>query len=223
MLFPDRREAGRVLASKLIRYAHQPDVVVLGLARGGVPVAFEVAKALEAPLDVFVVRKLGVPRHEELAMGAMASGNIRVFNDEVINALAIPKNVIDSVAAVEEREIERRERRYRNNRLLVRVEGKTVVLVDDGLATGSTMRAALLALRCLNPTGLVVAVPVAAASTCEKFKAEVDEVVCAAITEELFAVGECYGDFSQTTDDEVQELLTRAARSEIGDFRLERV
>ena len=212
MSFHDRREAGRVLATKLIKYRGNPDVVVLGLPRGGVPVAFEVAKALEAPLDVFVVRKLGVPRHEELAMGATASGKVRVLNEDVIQPLGISDEVIDSVAAIEERELERRESQYRDNRIPVAVERKTVILIDDGLATGSTMRAAVLALRRRNPSRLIVAVPVAAASTCEEFKDEVDEIVCATTPEPFLAVGQWYEEFSQTSDDEVRELLGRAAK-----------
>jgi predicted phosphoribosyltransferase len=177
--FGDRREAGRLLASKLSAYAGRPDVVVLGLPRGGVPVAFEVAKILKVPLDVFVVRKLGVPGHKELAMGATATGKVRVLNEDVIKRLAIPDEVIESVATGEERELARRERQYRENRTPVAVNSKTVILVDDGLATGSTMRAAVLALKRGNPAHLVVAVPVAASETCEDFKNEVDEIVCA--------------------------------------------
>jgi putative phosphoribosyl transferase len=215
MLFRDRAEAGQFLASKLTRYGRRPDVVVLGLARGGIPVAFEVAKALQAPLDVFIVRKLGVPGHEELAMGAVASGGIRVQNDEVIKALRISDETIAAVAAKEEREIERREQRYRGNRPPCAVEGKTIVLVDDGLATGSSMRAAVLALKRRNPARIVVAVPVAAISTCEEFKDEVDEIVCATTPEPFFAVGQWYKEFSQTTDDEVQEFLRRAPKPNV--------
>jgi putative phosphoribosyl transferase len=215
MLFRDRTEAGKFLASKLTRYTGRPDVIVLGLPRGGVPVAFEVAKALEAPLDVFIVRKLGVPGHEELAMGAVASGKIRVLNEEIVRALRISDETIEVVTAKEEREIERRERLYRGNRPPYTVAGKTVILVDDGLATGSTMRAAVLALKRRSPARLVVAVPVAAASTCEEFKDEVDETVCATTPEPFFAVGQWYREFSQTTDEEVQEVLSRASKPNV--------
>lgn len=213
MLFRDRREAGRVLASKLIKYAGRSDVIVLALPRGGVPVGFEVAKTLEAPLDVFVVRKLGVPGQEELAMGAAASGGLRILNRDIIEALAISDEAIESVAAMEQREIERRERQYRDNRMPLAAEGKTVILIDDGLATGSTMRAAVLALRRRYPAHLIVAVPVAAASTCEEFKDEVEEIVCAATPEPFLAVGQWYEQFPQTTDDEVRDLLGRAAKA----------
>jgi putative phosphoribosyl transferase len=212
--FRDRREAGQLLASKLSSYAGRSDVVVLGLPRGGVPVAFEVAKILKVSLDVFVVRKLGVPGDEELAMGATAAGKVRVLNEDVIKRLAIPDEVIESVATGEERELARRERQYRENRTPVEVDGKTVILVDDGLATGSTMHAAVLALRSRNPAHLVVAVPVAASETCEDFKNEVDEIVCATTPEPFYAVGQWYKEFSQTSDKEVRELLSRAAQNE---------
>ncbi|HWQ15505.1 MAG TPA: phosphoribosyltransferase [Roseiflexaceae bacterium] len=209
--FLDRRDAGRFLADHLRAYAGRPDVLVLALPRGGVPVAFEVARALGAPLDVFLVRKLGVPGHEELAMGAIASGGVRVINDEVAGALGIPESVIGAVAAHEQRELERRERAYRDDRPAPDVRGYTAILVDDGLATGSTMRAAVRALRLLGPQRIVVAVPVAAYETCASLRAEADEVVCAATPEPFHAVGLWYEDFSQTTDDEVRELLSRAA------------
>lgn len=212
--FRDRREAGRLLASKLSSYARRPDVVVLGLPRGGVPVAFEVAKILKVPLDVFVVRKLGVPGDVELAMGATATGKVRVLNEDVIKRLAIPDEVIESVATGEERELARRERQYRENRTPVAVNGKTVILVDDGLATGATMRAAVLALKRGNPAHVVVAVPVAASETCEDFKNEVDEIVCAITPEPFFAVGQWYKEFSQTSDEEVCELLSRGAQND---------
>ena len=218
-MFQDRREAGRVLAAKLTRYVNHPDVLVLGLPRGGVPVAFEVAEALNAPLDVFVVRKLGVPGQEELAMGAIASGNIRVLNNEVVESLGIPPKLIESVAAAEEREVERREHRYRDDRETVSISGKTVLLVDDGLATGSTMRAAILALRERGPARIVVAVPVAASSTCNEFRDQADEIVCAETPKPFYAVGQWYEDFSQIADEEVRELLARAAkpsRAEVG-------
>jgi putative phosphoribosyl transferase len=209
--FRDRYDAGRVLATKLSAYAHRPDVLVLALPRGGVPVAFEVARALPAPMDVFLVRKLGVPGQEELAMGAIASGGGRVLNREVIEALGIPDRVIDAVAAHEEKELVRRERLYRDDRPPPDVQGRTVILIDDGLATGATMRAAAATLRQEGPARIVVAVPLAAASVCEEFAQEVDEIVCAVTPEPFYAVGLWYEDFSPTTDDEVRELLQRSA------------
>ncbi|HEX5724218.1 MAG TPA: phosphoribosyltransferase [Longimicrobiaceae bacterium] len=208
--FRDRADAGQRLARELSRYAGRPDVVVLALPRGGVPVGYEVARALGAPLDVFLVRKLGVPGHEELAMGAIASGGTRVLNPRVVEALGIPDRVIDAVAAREEEELERRERAYRGARPQPRLEGCTVVLVDDGLATGSTMRAAAAAVRQHRPREVVVAVPVAAGETCDEIRDEVDDVVCALTPEPFYAVGLWYEDFSQTTDEEVRELLAHA-------------
>ena len=210
MLFKDRHQAGQILASRLMAYANRPDVVVLALPRGGVPVGYEVAKALNVPLDVFVVRKLGVPGHEELAMGAIASGGVRVLNDEVVAALGIPPYMIDLITQREQRELERRDRDYRDGRPPLDVRGRTVILVDDGLATGSSMRVAAEALRQKQPAHIVVAVPVAAASTCREFESEVDEVICAATPEPFQAVGLWYQDFSQTSDEEVRELLRRA-------------
>jgi predicted phosphoribosyltransferase len=215
MLFANRREAGRILASLVMKYADRDDVLVLALPRGGVPVAFEVARALNVPLDVFIVRKLGVPGHDELAMGAIATGGVRVLNDDVVNSLELEPEVIDAVAAREEKELARRERLYRGARPAPDVHGRTVILVDDGLATGSTMRAAVAALRKQRPARIVVAVPVAAPETCEEFKTEVDEVVCAATPRMFNGVGRWYEDFSQTTDDEVHELLAQA-RSCVG-------
>jgi putative phosphoribosyl transferase len=212
MLFRDRTDAGQLLALRLTRYAGRSDTVVLGLPRGGVPVAFEVAKALEAPLDVFMVRKLGVPGQEELAMGAAATGKIRVLNEALIRELGISEETIESVAAEEERELQRREQLYRPDSMPRQLTGKTVILVDDGLATGSTMHAAVLALRRQQPARLVVAVPVAAASSCEEFKNDVDEIVCATTPEPFHSVGEWYEQFSQTSDQEVQDLLRRASR-----------
>ncbi len=208
--FRNRTEAGRVLAQELMAYAKRGDVIVLALPRGGVPVAFEVAHALHAPLDVFVVRKLGVPGHEELAMGAIASGGVLVIEPSVVEDLSIPMEVVLDVAAREEQERLRREREYRGDRPGPDVRGRTVILVDDGLATGSTMRAAVAALRKLQPAKIVVAVPVAVRSTCEELAEEVDEVVCARTPEPFHGVGEWYADFSQTTDEEVRELLARA-------------
>jgi len=215
MKFQNRSEAGQMLATKLAAYARRSDVIVLALPRGGVPVAFEVAHALRAPLDVFIVRKLGVPGHDELAMGAIATGGVRVLNEDVVGALGLSAKVIDAVAAREERELERRERIYRGARTPPEVRERTVILVDDGLATGSTMRAAVAALRKQRPARIVVAVPVAAPETCEEFKTEVDETVCAATPRMFNGVGRWYEDFSQTSDDEVHELLAQA-RSYVG-------
>jgi predicted phosphoribosyltransferase len=206
-LFRDRREAGRLLAEKLAAYANRPDVLVLALPRGGVPVGYEVARALGAPLDVFVVRKLGVPGHEELAMGAVATGGVRVLNDQLVERLAIPEQVIDAVAARERQELARRERLYRGGRPPPDVRGRTVILVDDGLATGASMHAAIKALRQQNPARIVVAVPTASPETCEEMKAVADEVVCGMTPEPFHAVGRWYRDFSQTTDEEVSALL----------------
>jgi predicted phosphoribosyltransferase len=212
MLFVDRAEAGRKLAGLLQKYADRSDVLVLALPRGGVPVAYEVAQRLRAPLDVFVVRKLGVPWHEELAMGAIATGGVLVVNDSVVGALGIDPDVITSVAATEQKELERRERAYRGDRVPPEVRGRTVILIDDGLATGSTMRAAVAALRKQAPARIVVAVPVAAREACEEFKDEVDETLCLATPRMFDGVGRWYDDFSQTTDEEVRELLAEASR-----------
>lgn len=208
--FRDRAEAGRILVQQLAQYAHRPDVVVLALPRGGVPVAYEVASVLNLPLDVFVVRKLGAPGQEELAMGAIASGGVRVVNDDVVRALGISENVVDRVARQEQEELARREQLYRGDRPMVRVQGRTIILVDDGLATGSTMRAAVRALRRQQPARIVVAVPTAAASTCDDLRREVDEMICLMTPEPFYAVGLWYEDFSQTTDREVSDLLSRS-------------
>jgi predicted phosphoribosyltransferase len=208
--YRDRIDAGRRLAEKLRGYAGRPKLIVLALPRGGVPVAFEVAKALDAPLDIFLVRKLGVPGHEELAMGAIASGGTRVLNREVVDAFDISEVTIDQAVAREQAELDRREREYRGGRPAPDVRGCTVVLVDDGLATGSTMRAAVKALRERRPESIVVAVPVAAAQTCDELRPEVDTIVCAQTPEPFHAVGLWYEDFSQTTDAEIHELLDRA-------------
>lgn len=210
-IFTDRSEAGRQLAARLEKYADRADVLVLALPRGGVPVGYEVARALHAPMEVFIVRKLGVPGHEEFAMGAVATGGVRVLNDQVVSALGIPEYVIDAVAVWEQQELERRERTYRGNRPPPDVREKTVILVDDGLATGSTMLAAVKALHKLGPARIVVAVPVASPDTCELLKTEVDDVVCAVTPEPFYAVGLWYRDFSQTTDEEVRELLQQSA------------
>lgn len=211
MRFQDRRDAGRQLALKVLAHVSDPDVLVLGLPRGGVPVAYEVARALHAPLDVFLVRKLGVPGQVELAMGAIATGDVRVLNDEVVEALGIPEEAIDAVAAKEQQELTRRERLYRGDRAPPALRGRTVILVDDGLATGSTMRAAVAALEQRHPARIVVAVPVAARSTREEFQAEGMDIVCVLAPEPFHAVGLWYESFSQTTDAEIQKLLAHAA------------
>ena len=210
MIYRDRTDAGQKLAERLTAYADRADVLVLALPRGGVPVAFEVARALRAPLDIFLVRKLGVPGHEELAMGAIATGGVRVLNEETLRYLHVPDAVIDAVAADELRELERREQLYRGDKPAPDVKGKTVVLVDDGLATGSTMRAAAAALRQQQPARIVVAVPVSARQTCDEYRMGVDEIICAITPEPFHAVGLWYKDFSQTTDEEVRDLLARA-------------
>jgi predicted phosphoribosyltransferase len=212
--FSNRREAGRLLATKLGAYANRNDVIVLALPRGGVPVAYEVAVALSAPLDVFVVRKLGVPGHEELAMGAVASGGIRVLNDDVVGMLRIPDHIIDAVARNELQELDRRERLYRDARPQPSVKGKTVILIDDGLATGATMLAAIEALRQLGPGRVVVAVPTAASETCEEMRKKADDVICAITPEPFYAVGVWYRDFSQTSDEEVRDLMARSEHPE---------
>jgi predicted phosphoribosyltransferase len=212
--FSDRREAGRQLATKLGTYANRDDVIVLALPRGGVPVAYEVARALAAPLDVFVVRKLGVPGHEELAMGAVASGGVRVLNRDVVGMLRIPDDIIDAVARTELQELDRRERLYRDARPQPHMKGKTVILIDDGLATGATMLAAIEALRQLAPERVVVAVPTAAAETCEQMRQKADDVICAITPEPFYAVGVWYRDFSQTSDEEVRDLLARSEHPE---------
>lgn len=212
MQFRNRTEAGQQLAKRLAKYANCPDVLVLALPRGGVPVGYEVAQALHAPLDVFVVRKLGVPGHEELAMGAIASGGVRVLNGEVVESLLIPDDVIDAVAARELRELERRERAYRDDRPAPDVQGRTVILVDDGIATGSTMKAAIEALRQLEAGCILVAVPTAALSTVREMRRDVDELVAVMTPADFSGVGQWYEDFSQTTDEEVRDLLERASR-----------
>jgi predicted phosphoribosyltransferase len=211
MQYRDRIAAGRYLGEKLMAYAGQPAVVVLALPRGGVPVGFAVAEMLHAPLDVFLVRKLGVPGHEELALGAIASGGVRVLNEDVVNFLQIPPGVIDAIAAQEQQELDRRETRYRTGRPPLAVRGYTVILVDDGLATGATMRAAVVALRHQQPARIVVAVPIASRVVCQALEAVADEVVCASMPEPFYAVGLWYEDFEQTSDASVCALLARAA------------
>jgi predicted phosphoribosyltransferase len=205
--FHDRFDAGRVLASRLSAYADRPDAIVLGLPRGGVAVAYEVARALHLPLDVFIVRKLGVPGQEELAMGAIASGGVRVLNQAVIRALGLSQGEINEVIRREEQELRRREEVYRGQRPPLDLKGKTVILVDDGLATGATMWAAITAVRQQQPAKIVMAVPVADPAGCDSFRQIADEVVCAITAEPLHAVGLWYQDFPQMTDEEVRKLL----------------
>jgi putative phosphoribosyl transferase len=206
-VFKDRVEAGEQLAERLLNYRDRDDVVILALPRGGVPVAHQLAKALHVPFDVFVVRKLGVPGHEELAMGAIASGGVRVVNEDVVVPLGIPSTVIDSVARDEQIELERREQLYRGHRAPIGLGNKIVILVDDGLATGSTMRAAVQAVRHQHPSHVIVAVPVGAAATCADLSREADQVVCVRTPEPFVAVGLWYRDFSPTTDQEVRALM----------------
>ena len=208
--FQDRSQAGQLLAKALTPYAKRSDVIVLGLPRGGVPVAIEVAGKLHAPLDVFIVRKLGVPGHSELAMGAIATGGVRVLNEEVVDELGISPLTIDAVAAEEQKELARRELAYRGHEVSPNLRGKIVILVDDGIATGSTMRAAVRAIRRQQPARIVVAVPTAAASSCTSLEREADEVIALLKPEEFYAVGEWYESFPQTTDQEVTDLLAKA-------------
>jgi predicted phosphoribosyltransferase len=211
MAFPNRYVAGQWLASKLQNYRNRSDAIVLALPRGGVPVGYEVAQGLNAPLDAFIVRKLGVPGHEELAMGAIASGGVRLLNQNVIEMFRIPTGLIEMTTAGEQRELERQEREYREGRPPLDVRGRTVILVDDGLATGASMHVAVAALKQKKPAHIVVAVPVAAQETCSEFDGEVDEVVCAVTPEPFWSVGQWYDDFSQVSDEEVRDLLRRAA------------
>lgn len=210
--FEDRRDAGRQLVAELREYAGRHDVLVLGLARGGVPVANEVARALDLPLDIFIVRKLGVPGHEELAMGAIASGDVQVLDDRLIRSLHIPRSAVTQVISQEHRELERRETAYRGGRGAPDVRGRTVILVDDGLATGASMFAAITALRKAGPASIVVAVPVAAPEVCALMRRVADECICALTPAQLYGVGAWYTDFSQTTDDEVEAILDAAAQ-----------
>jgi predicted phosphoribosyltransferase len=210
--FSNRAEAGRRLAKGLEKFAGRDDVIVLGLPRGGVPVAYEVARALGVHLDVFIVRKLGVPGFEELAVGAIASGGVRVLNEDVVRALPNADEIIDAVTTKETAELERREENYRDGRPAPDLRDRVIILVDDGLATGATMRAAIRALRQRGVARIVVAVPVGPPETCREVEEEADELVCAMSPESFHAVGQYYEDFSQTSDDEVRELLARAAQ-----------
>ncbi|MBE9140605.1 phosphoribosyltransferase [Nodosilinea sp. LEGE 07088] len=218
IIFQNRTDAGRQLADRLQGYANRPDVLVLGLPRGGVPVAYEVAQALHAPLDVCLVRKLGVPEHKELALGAIASGGVRVFNYGIIHRFQISIPTIATIAAQEQRELERRDRAYRGDRPLPQICDRTVILVDDGIATGATMRAAIAVIAAQQPAQLVVATPVAAPATCEALSHEVDEVVCVTLPESLNAIGYWYEDFSPTTDADVRQLLATPAGHGNGEF-----
>ena len=211
-LFANRKEAGRLLAEKLEKYAGRDDVIVLGLPRGGVPVAYEVAKRLGAPLDVFIVRKLGVPGFEELAAGAIASGNVRVLNEDVIRAIPNADTAIEAVTTREAAELKRREQTYREGRPPPELHNRVVILVDDGLATGATMRAAVKALQQSGAAKIVVAVPVGPPDTCREVKQEADEMICLSTPEFFQAVGQYYEDFSQTSDDDVRQLLSQAAQ-----------
>jgi predicted phosphoribosyltransferase len=216
ILFANRTEAGQRLAQALKIYAGRVDVIVLAIPRGGVPVAYQVAQFLGAPLDIFLVRKLGVPGREELAMGAIASGGVRVLNKSVVEALNIPNQVIKVVSAREQSELERREQAYRGSRPPVEIQGKTAILIDDGLATGASMQAAVAGLRQLDPAQIIIAVPTASPEACRKFTELVERIVCLETPEPFRGVGEWYGDFSQTSDDEVRELLQQAVRPQPG-------
>jgi len=211
-LFKDRRDAGRKLAQRLIAYTGRTDVIVLALPRGGVPVAYEVALALHTPLDIYIVRKLGLPGHEELAIGAIATGGVRVLNHDIVQYLNIPNELIEAVAKREFQELERREHEYRGNRSPLDVKDRTVILIDDGLATGASMRAAVAGLRTLKPAQIVIAVPTAALETCEALETEVDQMICATTPEPFYGVSRWYEDFSQTTDEQVRMLLEEANR-----------
>ena len=210
--FKDRRDAGRVLAQGLSAYAGRSDVIIFALPRGGVLVAYEVAKVLNAPLDIFVVRKLGLPGHEELAIGAIASGGIRVLNEDIIQALDVPERMVNLVTQQELQELQRREESYRGNRPPLDAHGKTVILIDDGLATGASMRAAVTGVRTQNPRRIVVAVPTAASESYDALESEVDEIVCCMTPEPFLGVGRWYEDFSQVTDEEVRAFLEEANR-----------
>jgi putative phosphoribosyl transferase len=210
-LFSDRTEAGQILATRLRYLADRPDVVVLALPKGGVPVAFEVAEELHAPLDVFAVRKLGVPGHEELTMGAVASGGIRVINEKIVEMLQISEELITQSAEEEWQKLQRSEKLFRDNQPAVSIKGKIVILIDDGLATGASMRAAVLALRHQQPAGIIVAVPVAAPETCADFETEVEQTVCLETPEPFYAVGLYYRHYPEVSDEEVTEMMRQCA------------
>jgi putative phosphoribosyl transferase len=214
--FQDRRHAGRVLEKKLSAYSGRNDIVVLALPRGGVPVAFEIARGLRAPLDIFLVRKLGVPEYPELAMGAIASGGVQILNKDIIEELSISEETIAAVRLKEEHELLRREQAYRGKALPLFIEGRIAILVDDGLATGATMKAAVAALRKQRPAQTVIAVPVSSEPACRELASEVDEIICAFTPEPFHGVGQWYEDFSPTTDDEVRQLLREACEQREG-------
>lgn len=220
MIFANRKEAGQKLAKRLQAYAHRDDVIVLGTPRGGVPVAYEVATALNAPLDIFVLRKLGVPGHEELAFGAIASGGIRILEPDTVESFGLTSAQVERVTQAEMRELERRERAYRHGRPPLTVGGRTVILVDDGIATGASMRAAIQALRQMKPAALIIATPVAPHSSCNRLKREVDDVVCIEMPDLFFGVGQFYHDFSEVTDEEVIADLGRASRRTEGQHQV---
>jgi Predicted phosphoribosyltransferases len=213
--FRDRTHAGQYLAEKLQKYAHKPKTIVLGLPRGGVVVAHEIAQKLGLPLDIFLVRKLGVPGYEELAMGAIASGGVRIMNQDVLRSISISRDDIQAIAQREEEELKRRETAYRNNRPRLDLKNYTVILVDDGLATGATMRAAVVALRKHDPQKIIIAVPTASPDTCAEFQAKVDEIICGITPSPFNAVGLWYDDFSQTSDEEVQQLLKKSYKANV--------
>jgi putative phosphoribosyl transferase len=206
--FRDRSEAGQILGAKLATYKHDPNVIVLGLPRGGVPVAFEIAQILQVQMDVFLVRKIGVPGHEELAMGAIASGNVQVINEQVVNQLGLSSNQVEHATRAAYQELQRRENLYRKNRPPLHLHHKTAILVDDGLATGASMRAAAAALRQHQPARIIGAVPVAAPEVCDSLRSDIDEMVCALTPSNLHAISFWYKNFEQTTDDDVQHLLS---------------
>jgi putative phosphoribosyl transferase len=210
MRFSNRTEAGKLLAQKLKAYANLSDVIVLALPRGGVPVGFEIAKELNIPFDVCVVRKLGIPHHKELAMGAIASNGVRVLNYDILSEWNIPDKIIDKVSAKELRELRRREHSYRDNRSVINVKNRTVILVDDGIATGSTMRAVIALMRQQKPKQIIVAVPVAPKSVCKELQTEVDKLVCLTMPEPFYAVGLWYENFPQTSDEQVHQLLEKS-------------
>ena len=210
MIFRNRQQAGQILASRLEKYANREEVIVLGIPRGGVPVAFEVAKALNQPLDIFVLRKLGVPGHEELAFGAIGSGGVRVVNANLVTELGLSDVQVAAVIRAEQEELKRREKIYRGNRPPLEVRGRTVILIDDGIATGSSILAAIHALRRMQPEGIVVGTPVGPPDTVIRLQREVNELVCVEMPESFYGVGQFYVDFSQVSDQEVNELLDRA-------------
>ena len=216
--FQDRSEAGQFLATRVVRHAGDPSLLVLAMPRGGVPVAYEVAKVLKAPLDIFLVRKLGVPGYEELSMGAITSGGARVLNHEIIQRLGISEKVIEAITQEKLQDLERRERIYRGKREPLTIEGRTVILVDDGLATGASMRAAVHALKTKQPKKIIAAVPIGSADTCNQIRGEADEVVCGMTPDPFYAVGAWYSDFMQITDEEINQLLNHAAHERRIDY-----